>query len=45
MDPSEAVVLAESVLTRRMDKLNFYGNVRTNMIRLICRMKIMHVKR
>jgi len=45
MDPSETVVLAESVLVRRMDKLNFYGNVRTNMITLTCRMKIMHVIR
>jgi hypothetical protein len=45
MDPSETVVLAESLPIRRKDKLNFYGNVTTDMIRLTCRMKIMHVKR
>jgi hypothetical protein len=45
MGPSEAVVLAESRSFLRMNKLKLYGNVRTDMIRLNCRMKIMHVKR
>jgi len=39
MDPSEARPI------RRKNKLNVYGHVRTNMISLSCRLKIMHVKR
>ena len=45
MGLSAAVVLAESHPIRRMNKFNLYGNVRTNMERPICRMKMMHVKR
>jgi len=45
MDPSEAVVLAESCPIRRMNKLILYGNVRTSTLRLTCSVKIMHVKR